>query len=281
MKPGVPPYFDHLIDGFRRGEGGRFVHLGHWEQPPPADRRPQEGEFERAQEQLNDILLAMAELRDGQEVLDAGCGFGGTIERINERHHDMHITGVNIDPRQLGICGEIRARNGNELRWEQADACELPFPDASFDRVLCIEAMFHFPSRRRFFEQASRVLRPGGMLVASDIILTRPGARRSAPVFPIEVSLQEGFGPWPDLWGTDADHEVLGNDAGLQLESAHGATASTAPSYRFTVPGDADERRDPGNPTVRASIALRWLHREGYLEYLNMRFSKPPAAGTA
>lgn len=280
MKPGVPPYFDDLIDGFQRGEGGRFVHLGYWERPPSTDRRPLGGEFETAQERLNDILLAMADLHDGQVVLDVGCGFGGTAERINERHRDMHITGVNVDLRQLDICREIEARNGNELRWELADACELPFPDAGFDRVLCIEAMFHFPSRRRFFEQAARVLRPGGVLVASDIVLTRPGAHPSAPVFPIEASLQEGFGPWPDLWGTDADHRRLGDDAGLQLERVHDATLETTPSHRFTVPGNADDQRDPGDPTMRASMALRWLHREGYLEYLNMRFSKPPTATT-
>src|SRR5438034_5931485 len=44
----------------------------------------------------------------------------------------------------------------------EADACALPFPDASFDRVLAVECIFHFPSRLRFLKEAARVLKPGG-----------------------------------------------------------------------------------------------------------------------
>lgn len=271
----VPPYFDYLIDAFRRGEGGRFVHLGHWDDPSPADARPVAADFERAQERLNDALLAMADLSDGQAVLDAGCGFGGTLARLNARHRNMTLVGVNVDPRQLDICRSIAPRNGNDLRWKLADACELPFADASFDRVLCVEAMFHFASRRRFFAQAARLLRPGGLLVASDIVLSRPPADLATPDFPLQESLQIGFGPWPDPWGEDADHAELARAAGLRCDEVRDATDATAPSHRFTVPHDADPARDPGDPGRRAALALKWLHDQGLLHYLYLRCSKP------
>jgi MPBQ/MSBQ methyltransferase len=104
-------------------------------------------------------------------VLDAGCGLGGFVERINERWSGMNLTGLYVDPEQLEICHRIRTQSGNCLRWQEGDACQLPFEDQVFDRVFRAEAMFHFPSRHRFVAEVQRVLKPGGRFVASDIVL--------------------------------------------------------------------------------------------------------------
>jgi len=275
MRAAVPPYFDYLIEGFHRGKAGRYVHLGHWDSPAAADAQPQPGEFERAQARLTQVLLGMADLRAGQSVLDVGCGFGGAFDFINRQLHDMSLTGVNIDPRQLDICRQIGPLHGNRLRWEQADACRLPFPDASFERVLCIEAMFHFSSRRAFFAEAARVLKPGGVLVASDIVIAESARRLDAPGYSIEAPVRDGFGPWPDFWSADADHRALATAAGLNCTALHDATANTLPSHRFTAPSSPDERLDSGNTAVRAALMLRWLHSNGHLRYLYMRFDQP------
>src|SRR6185295_10101508 len=113
-----PPYFDVLIDAFRRGDAGRAVHLGYWDDPmrPAAD-------FERAQARLNEVLLDAAELRSGQAILDVGCGLGATLEQVDARHARMRLVGVNIDPRQLAICRELAAHRENTFEWVDADAC--------------------------------------------------------------------------------------------------------------------------------------------------------------
>ena len=49
--------------------------------------------------------------------------------------------------------------------WSRARAEELPWRDASFDRVFCVNALHHFADRARFFAEARRVLRPGGGLL--------------------------------------------------------------------------------------------------------------------
>ena len=266
MEPAVPPYFDHLIAAFHRGEVGRSVHLGHWDQPPPHDRPPAAGELQRAQERLDELLLDMAELRDRQAVLDVGCGFGGSIARIAGRHRGMRLAGVNVDSRQLDICRQIEPGSGNRIHWARADACELPFRERAFDRLLCIEAMFHFASRRRFFREAARSLRPGGILVASDIVLTESARRLAVPRPVVEAPLQGGFGPWPDPWGDEGDHRELARDAGLRLDEVLDATANTRPSHRFTVP--AGESWTPGDPAASAPMMLKWLHHQGHVKYL-------------
>lgn len=275
VPPRVPPYFDAMIEGFRRGEAGRQVHLGHWDlsgAPPPGDSRQ---EFAAAQRRLDAQMLALADLHDGQQVLDVGCGLGGTLEMIGRDRHRMHLVGVNIDPRQLDICRSVAPVNNNRLDWREADACRLPFADGSFDRVLCVEAMFHFASRRAFFAEAARVLRPGGVLAASDIV-ARSSARALDPGPQVEEAVLAGFGPWPDLWGSDADHRQLGAAAGLHCASLIDATANTAPSHHYTAPRDLDAHSyRGGDTTVRAALALRWLHAEGHLRYFYMRFNKP------
>ena len=264
----VPLYFEPLLDSFRRGRAGRSVHLGHWDRPQAAGI--ERAEFDRAQARLDDILLEMADLDSGQSLLDVGCGLGGTLETINRRMSGMALTGLNIDARQLDVCHGIQAANGNRIAWQQGDACRLPFAAGSFDRLLCIEAMFHFASRRDFFAEAARVLRPGGVLVASDIVVSPAARELETPAFRVAASIDAGFGPWPDLWSSDADHRALAAAAGLHCSEWRDATANTLPSHRFTAPS----RPAPQDLVASAALMLQWLHSRGHLRYLYLRFDK-------
>jgi SAM-dependent methyltransferase len=271
----VPAYFDDLIEGFHRGRGTRFVHLGYWDLPLAPDAGKTADDFGRAQERLDLEVMSLARVMDGQSVLDVGCGFGGTIENINTRFSGMRLTGINVDPRQLDICSQLEPRRGNDLLWRHADACALPFDDESFDLVCCIEAMFHFSSRRAFFCEAARVLRRGGAMVCSDIAIDASARGRSTPAFDIAASLQSAYGPWPDIWGDDADHGRLADAAGLRPGPARDLSANTLPSHRFTTPEAAGDWIDSEDAGLRAAMMLRWLHSEHLLRYLCFRFDKP------
>jgi MPBQ/MSBQ methyltransferase len=268
VRSAVPPYFDLLIEGFARGQTGRHVHLGYWDIPPSPAAPCSAEEFEAAQRRLCEVLVDLAGLSNGQRVLDVGCGFGGTLAMINERSRDMEFVGINIDPRQIDICRSIAPAATNSLSFVVADACALPVPRGSFDRVVCLEAMFHFASRGEFLRQAAAALRPGGRLAVSDILLTSPGTRAPIAVALLEQIVRRDYGPWPELW-TDADHIVEdARRSGLMLYGIVNATNQTIPTYRVTAPGDGTAVAS--HPT--AGRLMRWLHENGFLSYVFLSF---------
>jgi MPBQ/MSBQ methyltransferase len=266
----VPPYFDLLIDGFKSGRTGRHVHLGYWDKPPPLTTPCGPEEFEAAQARLNDIVIELADLNDGRRVLDVGCGFGGSLAAINARWRDMQLVGLNIDRRQVDICRTIVPRQSNSLAFAVADASALPFKSACFDRVVCLEAIFHFASREAFLQQASAALRAGGRLVLTDILMKRPGSPAPVDVALIERTMRREYGPWPGLWVDSGEIVAAARSASLVLEQTIDVTAQTLPTYRMTAPHD----EEPGAARLSAGGLMRWLHREGHLSYLCFVFSK-------
>ena len=116
-----------------------------------------------AAEAMTDRIIAVGEVADGTRVLDVGCGFGGTLDHLRARVAALRA-GRAQHRRAPAAVGPPAASAGPGAApppFVAADGCRLPVAARSLDHVLAVECVFHFPSRRAFFREAARVLRPG------------------------------------------------------------------------------------------------------------------------
>jgi SAM-dependent methyltransferase len=127
---------------------------------------PPEIEPDRYSVQLYDRVAGAVELR-GLDVLEVGCGRGGGTAFLFERHAPATLTGLDLSESSIAYCTRRYGRPG--LRFVPGDAERLPFPDTSFDAVVNVESSHCYPDAERFFAEAARVLRPGGVLLFADL----------------------------------------------------------------------------------------------------------------
>lgn len=274
----LPAYREKLLrEGDARSAnpaGNLFFHLGYW--PDAAAAGLGIADLQAAQARLNDRLLDLAELSHGLRVLDVGCGIGGTLATAGDRFAAMRLVGLNVDRAQLQIASDrVRRRSENALHWVAADACALPFPDASFDRITAVECVFHFRSRREFFSEAARVMRPGGRLAVSDFV-TSSALPAACPADAGEA-IRVAVGPWPGFWGGDDDTVAAACAAGFTLAAEENASAATLPSYRCFLPAppisDPRQATHP-DPVDRAMALIEWLQRNRLIDMVFYAFAR-------
>lgn len=100
-----------------------------------------------------------------RDVLDWGCGCGRVARWIAAEHPEVRLCGCDIDAEAVGWCsGNIPGEFAVSPLYPP-----LPYPDGSFDAVLACSVMTHLARRfqRKWLADIARVLRPGGVLVAS------------------------------------------------------------------------------------------------------------------
>jgi ubiquinone/menaquinone biosynthesis C-methylase UbiE len=113
------------------------------------------------------ILDLILPARGGLDALDAGCGTGFLTFELAARGH--HVIGVDFAPSMIAEARRKSAELGvSSVRFEEADAEQLPFTPASFDLVISRHLLWTLPHPEAAIDEWIRVLRPGGRLVVVD-----------------------------------------------------------------------------------------------------------------
>ena len=273
------PYFNYLLSKFEHNNSGleksfgRHVHWGYWQNPLLANGNDED--FAIAAENLTRNICDIADIRDHQSVLDAGCGFGGTIAYLNENFQCMDLTGINIDKRQLDRAEKlVSVAPGNKITFTEADACALPDDDIQFDRILAVECIFHFSSRERFFEQSQHLLKTGGSLTISDFI---PATFFLPIAWLLSVQPIQKFSFFGscNIKYTLNKYKRLADRYGFEL-MASDITIHTLPTYDY-LETILRSSTNSAYLTLIANVTLhvtQFISRHGFLKYQILNFKK-------
>ncbi len=114
-------------------------------------------------------LIEIGEWQPDQQALDVATGGGHTALAVAPRV--AHITVSDLTPRMLQEAQNYLSSQGvTNADYKVADAEQLPFADASFDRVTCRIAPHHFPNVAQAVKEIARVLKPQGVFLLIDSI---------------------------------------------------------------------------------------------------------------
>ena len=271
----VADHYDEL-DTFYRDIWGEHVHHGYWAtgQETPA----------QAAEALVGLVAERLRLSPGQAVCDIGCGYGATAQMLAEGH-GVAVTGVTISAAQAAVAAR-RAPARGTLDIRQQDWLRNDFADASFDRAYAVESSEHMPDLPRFFDEAFRTLRPGGLLVVC-AWLARPAPRAWEVRHLLEPICREGRLP---AMGDQADYEALLGGSGFELLQVDDISRSVGRTWaiclrRLAGKAVTDRRyllflldKNAGNRVFALTmVRLLVAYRTGSMRYCVLTARKPAA----
>ncbi|HMK21637.1 MAG TPA: class I SAM-dependent methyltransferase [Terriglobales bacterium] len=161
-----------------------------------------------AQVQMLDHCVGLLGLRGGEQVLDAGCGHGGTLLHLAGRWN-CRGTGLTLSPKQAEIAHEKAAKTGfdRQVEFLVSDVTLFAFPPDAFDLVWAMESSEHFPDKPKFFADVKHTLHSQGQL----LLAAWTGPMKSSAVREVARAFL-----CPELW-TAAEYAQAIEAVGLEV----------------------------------------------------------------
>jgi tocopherol O-methyltransferase len=170
-----------VVSPYYRSLWGEHLHHGYW-------IRGDESK-ETAQLQLIEHLAQCAGLKANSDILDIGCGYGGSSFYL-ARHFRASVTGITISPVQVEMATKAAAEEKIDAQFLLMDAEAMNF-QKQFDVLWSVESISHYQDRQKFFASAAKLLKPGGCFALIDWFkkenLTREQTRKF--IAPIEKGM--------------------------------------------------------------------------------------------
>ena len=259
----VAAHYDE-IDRFYRAVWGTNLHHGYW----------QSGDESTSEAILNlsRLIAKQARITTGSRVCDFGCGYGATA-RLFAHEYGAEVIGLTISRRQYELA---QNRGGDNVKFLLCDGLVNNLPAQSFDALVAIESSEHIGDKAAFFQEAHRLMRPGGRLVVA-AWLAREHATTFEARFLLEPICEEGRLP---SMATAAEYLAMFEAAGFREAQCADLSRNVQKTWsicasRFikTIGSNAELRRellqpDWGNRVFAKTVFRIWLaYRTGSMRY--------------
>lgn len=220
-------YYDGPADEIYRSIWGDNIHLGVY--------CSEECHQLEAKQHTNELMAGAVTLGADVRVLDLGCGYGSAA-RYLAANFGCSVTGANISEKELELARSRSEEAGlaHLLSFEYGDFHHLEYPDGSYDVVWSQDAFLHAVDKMAVLSECRRVLKPGGTLVFSDILVRRDTPEEDRTIIYDRVKS-------PDIWDIEDYREGL-SSLGLQLIREEDWSSNVAPSYAWVRDGLLENR---------------------------------------
>jgi SAM-dependent methyltransferase len=164
-----------------------------------------------------------------QQVLELGFGQGFNLGYLAPRYAGCSFAGIDLSTAHVAIA-QRRLGGLQNVQLARGDFHRLPFADAAFDELYCIESFCHAQDPARALAEAARVLRRGGRFTLFDGYLPRPaGSLQADEALAVEL-VARGLA----IEGLQVQGELVAAaaEAGLQVESLTVLDGQVLPSLR-------------------------------------------------
>jgi len=169
-----------------------------------------------------DRFIAWLDLSPGKSLLDVACGAGGPALRIASRS-GCSVVGIDVHEQAISTACSLAVQRGLSrlAAFRVADAARpLPFPDAGFDAITCVDAINHLPDRPSVVAEWTRLLKPGGRVLFTDPITV------TGPLTNAEIALRGSAGYYLFV-PREYDEDIM-TQCGLRLVVSENITRNMA-----------------------------------------------------
>ena len=178
---------------------------------------------------MNRVMATKAGIKDGDIVLDAGCGQGGSAVWLAEQV-DVQVTGVTLVPHQVEKAERLARESGvnDRVSFFEKDYTDTGFADESYTVIWACESLCHALHKKDFYDEAYRLLKPGGRLICAEYFRTRR---------PLTDAGEALLSEWLDGWSindidTMEEHIQNAKRSGFIEPAVEDITSYTEPSLR-------------------------------------------------